>query len=88
MTSANSTSAVDVVTTEVIRNFFQSCAEDMNAVLIRSAYSPIIYEVRDCSVVLLDANGDMLGMNNGLPIFLGNLEFCVKYAIDALGKDS
>ena len=51
----------DVVTTEIIRNFFQSCAEDMNAALIRSAYSPVIYESKDCSVALLDAEANVLG---------------------------
>jgi N-methylhydantoinase B len=59
----------------------------MNAVLVRSAYSPIIYEGKDCSVALLDANGDVLGMSSGLPIFLGNLEICVKYTMEKLGAD-
>ena len=35
---------VDPITTEIIRNAFVSCAQDMNATLIRSSYTPIIYE--------------------------------------------
>src|SRR5579859_1577478 len=81
-------SAADVVTTEIIRNFFQSCAQDMNAALVRSAYSPVIYEGKDCSVALLDASGDVLGMSSGLPIFLGNLEICVKYTLQSVGAES
>ena len=35
---------IDPVSTEIIRNTFISIAEDMNAALIRSAYTPVIYE--------------------------------------------
>ena len=45
---------IDPITTEILRNAFISIAQDMNATLIRSAYSPIIYEGKDCSVALLD----------------------------------
>jgi N-methylhydantoinase B len=75
----------DVVTTEIIRNFFQSCAEDMNAALIRSAYSPVIYESKDCSVALLDPDANVLGQSSGLPIFLGALEVPVKYTLERIG---
>ena len=34
----------DPISTEIIRNAFISIAQDMNAVLIRSAYTPVIYE--------------------------------------------
>ncbi len=78
--------SIDPVTTEIIRNFFISCAEDMNATMIRSAYTPIIYEGKDCSVALLDENGDVLGQSSGLPLFLGNLEICVKLTMEIFGK--
>jgi N-methylhydantoinase B len=77
----------DVVTTEIIRNFFQSCAEDMNAALVRSAYSPVIYESKDCSVALLDAGANVLGQSSGLPIFLGALEVPVKHTLEKIGAD-
>ena len=75
----------DPVTTEIVRNAFISCAQDMNATLIRSAYTPIIYEGKDCSVALLDENADVLGQSLGLPLFLGNLEVCVKLTAEKLG---
>ena len=53
--------AADPVTTEIVRNFVISCAEDMNASLWRSAHSAVIYEGRDSAVALLDADGNMLG---------------------------
>ncbi len=55
----------DPITTEIIRNAFVSCAEDMNATLIRSSYSPIIYEGKDCAVAILDEEGGVLGQSLG-----------------------
>ena len=69
---------VDPITTEIIRNAFISIANDMNATLIRSAFTPIIYEGKDCSIALIDEKGEVLGQSLGLPLFLGNLEICVK----------
>ena len=77
----------DPVTTEVVRNFMSSCAEDMNAALFRSAYTPVIYEGRDCAVALLDSDGEPLGMSTGVPIFLGNLEVCVKISSERFGRE-
>lgn len=76
------------ITTEIIRNAFVSCAQDMNATLIRSSYTPIIYEGKDCSVAVLDEHGDVLGQSLGLPLFLGNLEICVKLAADMFGWEA
>ena len=78
---------IDPVTTEIIRNAFISIAQDMNATLIRSAYTPIIYEGVDCSVALLDEFGNVLGQSLGLPLFLGNLEVCVKETAKIYGWD-
>ena len=44
---------LDPVTVEIIRNALTSAADDMNATLIRSAYSPILYEGGDCVVALV-----------------------------------
>jgi len=79
---------VDPITTEVIRNALNSAAEEMNATLFRSAYTWIIYELRDCSVALLDADHRVLGQSSGLPIFLGNLEVCTKLTEGTYGRDA
>lgn len=76
---------VDPITTEIIRNAFISIAKDMNATLIRSAFTPVIYEGKDCSVALIDADGEVLGQSLGLPLFLGNLEICVKLIAEEHG---
>ena len=88
MTETTTAALADPITTEIIRNAFVSCAQDMNATLIRSSYTPIIYEGKDCSVAILDEHGDVLGQSLGLPLFLGNLEICVKLAAELHGWDS
>jgi N-methylhydantoinase B len=79
--------AADPITTEIIRNAFNAAADEMNATLIRSAYTPIIYEGKDCSVALLDADHRILGQSAGLPIFLGNLEICVALTEERYGRE-
>ena len=60
-------------TVEVVRNAFISGAEQMRRNLYRSAHSPVIYEMKDCSVGIFDAEGHLLGQAPGLPFFLGSL---------------
>jgi N-methylhydantoinase B len=81
------TTPIDPVTTEIIRNALNSAALDMNAALIRSAYTPIIYEAKDCSVGLFDDRGRLLGQAAGLPIFLGNLEEAIHVTARKYGWD-
>lgn len=78
---------VDPVTVEIIRNALNAAADDMNATLIRSAYTPIIYECGDCVVALMDADHQVLGQSAGLPIFLGNLETCTRATEERFGRE-
>ncbi|GAA0649925.1 hydantoinase B/oxoprolinase family protein [Kutzneria viridogrisea] len=78
---------VDPVTVEIIRNALAAAAEDMNATLIRSAYTPVIYECGDCVVALLDERHRVLGQSAGLPIFLGNLEACTLATEQRFGRE-
>lgn len=77
----------DPITTEVVRNFVISCAEDMNASLWRSAFSALIYEGRDSAVALLDAKGNMLGQSTGVPLFVGAIDACVHMVLNRYGDD-
>jgi N-methylhydantoinase B len=79
---------LDAITTEIVRSAFSAAADEMNATLIRSAYTPIIYEMKDCSVALLDAEHRVLGQSAGLPIFLGNLEICTRLTEEMYGTEA
>ena len=80
-------SQADPITTEVVRNFVISCAEDMNASLWRSAHSAVIYEGKDSAVSLLDEQGNMLGQSTGVPLFIGAIDACVHAAKNYYGDD-
>ena len=82
-----SRAVADPITTEVVRNFVISCAQDMNAALWRSAFSAVIYEGRDSAVALLDATGNMLGQSTGVPLFVGAIDACVKIVLERYGED-
>ena len=77
----------DPITTEVVRNFVISCAEDMNASLWRSAHSAVIYEGKDSAVALMDEHGNMLGQSTGVPLFIGAIDVCVHHVKDYYGDD-
>ncbi|MEV5892600.1 hydantoinase B/oxoprolinase family protein [Nonomuraea fuscirosea] len=78
---------IDPVTTEIIRCALLQAAEDMNTTLIRSSYTPVIYEAKDCAVALLDREHHVLGQSSGLPIFLGNLEVCTRETERLYGRE-
>ena len=77
----------DPITTEVVRNFVISCAQDMNASLWRSAHSSVIYEGKDSAVALMDEYGNMLGQSTGVPLFIGAIDTCVHVVKDYYGDD-
>ncbi|MEV4175522.1 hydantoinase B/oxoprolinase family protein [Nonomuraea sp. NPDC049709] len=78
---------IDPVSTEIIRCALLQAAEDMNTTLIRSSYTPVIYEAKDCAVALLDRDHNVLGQSSGLPIFLGNLEVCTRETERLYGRE-
>ena len=75
----------DPITVEVIRNTYVSIATQMNNNLARSAYTPVIYEMKDCSVAIFDAQVRLLGQAPGLPIFLGGLDVAIKCTLERFG---
>jgi N-methylhydantoinase B len=82
------TGDVDPVVVEIIRNALNAAADEMSVSLARSAYTPIIYEMKDYSVALFDTQYRLLGQSPGLPIFLGALEDAVQVTVDKYGVDS
>ena len=79
---------VDPVTLEVVRNAAESVAEEMNATLVRTAYSPNIKERRDCSCALFDADGEMVAQAENIPVHLGAMPFSVAAALDRFPPES
>lgn len=64
---------IDGILLEVIGNTFMSIAEEMGAVLVKSAYSTNIKERRDCSCALFDAEGNTIAQAEHIPMHLGSM---------------
>src|SRR5438034_5591848 len=56
---------------QVIGASLRSIAEEMGAVLVRSAFSANIKERRDCSTALFDERGRMISQAEHIPVHLG-----------------
>ena len=79
--------SIDPITAEVVRNAYNSIAEDMAAVMSRSAYSMIIYECNDFGIAFFNENVELLGQFAGLPLFVGGLDSGLKAALQKFDPD-
>ncbi|HTM10173.1 MAG TPA: hydantoinase B/oxoprolinase family protein [Verrucomicrobiae bacterium] len=81
--------AVDPITVEIIRCALKAAANEMSAVLKKTAYNMMIYEVQDYCVAILDAAGGTMAQNEGaLPIFLADLGVAVEDGMEIYGKEN
>ena len=62
---------LDPVTLQVMANALRAVAEEMEAALVRSAFSPNIKERRDCSTAVFDGEGRMVVQSASIPVHLG-----------------
>lgn len=81
------TQTADAITTEIIRNILIAASEEMKTNLVRTAYTPIIYEMFDFTVGLFDAEGDMISIGLGLPMFVRGMSDVIKAMLDHWGRD-
>ena len=72
---------------EVFANRFSFIAEEMGAVLQRTAFSPNIKERRDFSCAIFDAEGNLVAQAAHIPVHLGSMELAVKSAVAKYGKE-
>lgn len=62
---------IDGIELQLMGNALRAIAEEMEAALVRSAFSPNITERRDCSTALFDADGRMVVQAAAIPVHLG-----------------
>lgn len=77
----------DAATVEVVRNYLSSAAKEMERTLVRTAYSTLIYEIKDFGLSLYDADLNLVADSTGLPLFLGANDFGVVNALDRVDVD-
>ena len=81
-------SAADPFTLSVIQASLTAAADEMFAVLKKTAMSPIIYEVLDVGTGVTDAQGRLVSSGAGIPTFVGVLDKAVKRIVEIQGLAS
>jgi N-methylhydantoinase B/oxoprolinase/acetone carboxylase alpha subunit len=66
---------------EIFRNLFISLADEMGAVLRKTAFSANIKERRDYSCALYDKAGQTIAMGDHMPVHLGAMPLSVQHAL-------
>jgi N-methylhydantoinase B len=79
--------SVDPVELAIFKSTVHSVAEEMGAVLRRTAYSPNIKERRDYSCAVFDAHGHVIAMGDHMPVHLGSMPMSVQAAIQRVTFD-
>jgi N-methylhydantoinase B len=76
----------DPITLEIIQNSLQATADEMFAVMKKTAMSSIIYEVLDMGTGITDAKGALASSGAGIPAFVGVLDKSVKVIVKKFDK--
>jgi N-methylhydantoinase B len=80
--------SIDPITVEIIRCALKAAANEMSAVLKKTAYNMMIYEVQDYCVSIVDHQGRTMSQNEGaLPIFLADLGVAVEDGVTVYGLE-
>jgi N-methylhydantoinase B len=64
---------IDPITREVIYHRLFSIANEMEMTLLKSSFSTIVKEIRDCSTAIFDAQGQTVAQATSIPVHLGTL---------------
>lgn len=79
---------VDASTVEVVRNYLNSAAAEMQRTLIRTAYNTIIYEILDFGISLYDRRLELIADSPGLALFLGANDFAIRKGVEYVGEEN
>ena len=81
---------LDPVTLEIIRHGLGSITEQIETNIMRTAYSPLVYEYKDYAVGMVDVEGRLISQSRGgIPIFVANaLGRAVQDGIHVYGLDN
>lgn len=74
-------SDLDPILLEVLRNAFESSADQMALILMRTAHSPIVRDAMDFSTAICDASGQNLAQGLTTPMHLGSFYDAMRHLI-------
>ena len=72
---------IDPISLEVFRNAFESSADQMALILMRTAHSPIVRDAMDFSTAICDASGQNLAQGLTTPMHLGSFVDAMRHLI-------
>ena len=81
------TRSTDPFTVEVVRHALTAAAEEMSAVVMRSARSPLLREAGDLSSTIMDRHGQLIAQGHDVPVHLGVLSYTVKAFLERVGPE-
>ena len=73
---------IDLITLEVVLEYFISTVREMGKTMIRTAHSSIIYEGHDFSCALLNSGGELIAQSEGSPAHIIPLPWQVREALE------
>lgn len=73
------------ISLELVRNAFDTIADEMALVLMRAAYSSIVRDAMDFSTAICDSNGRTLAQGLTTPLHLGSFHDAMKFIVDNFG---
>jgi N-methylhydantoinase B len=79
---------VDPITFAVVRNKLISIANGMLETAFGCGVTTFMYEIRDCSFGLLDAECGIVAQSDGIPLFAGSLGPATKNCTDVIGREN
>ena len=75
----------DLATIEIIRNALVSTAKQMNNTLVRTAFNPLLYDVRDFGIAITSAHGELWAEDPGVTVFLSCCPEIIRDGLATLG---
>lgn len=74
--------AIDPLTLEIIRNGFETVADEMALILMRTAHSTIVRDSMDYSTAVCDPHGRIVGQGLTTPMHLGSFYDTMRHLIE------
>ncbi|OUZ12418.1 hypothetical protein BHE97_01495 [Aeromicrobium sp. PE09-221] len=79
--------AADPITAEVVRNALVATTHEMNNIIVRTAFNPLLFDTKDFGIAVISAEGELWAEDSGLTAFIGCMPAIVQTGLDKHGAD-
>ena len=80
--------ALDPITFEVLRSFFEYTCARMSKMLELTAFSPVLVDMVDFSNAIYDADLNLVSQAANCPVHLASMHFSARASVDQFGLDN